>query len=195
MNIFDIFAQQLDNNTLQGMANKLGVNNEQLAGALGSAVPILMNALQNNASTAEGAGSLLNALQKDHDGSIFSQLGNVLSNPSAFKADGILGHILGSNQKKVEEYIGQTNGLSAGISGQLLQMLAPMLMGLLGQQQKQSNLDAGGLFDMLTKNNQNIQQKAPVQMSFIEKLLDRNNDGSIMDDVLNIGMSIFKSRR
>ena len=61
-------------------------------------------------------------------------------------------------------------------------MAAPVVMGLLGKQQRQSSInDANGLTNMLGGliggNFRNEKQ------SFIESILDADNDGSIVDDV------------
>ena len=59
-------------------------------------------------------------------------------------AGGILGHILGGNQGNVTQQISNQSGLNMGQVAQILMFLAPIVMGYLGKQKQQNNLDAGG---------------------------------------------------
>lgn len=162
--------------------------------AIQMALPALINGLANNASTPAGAESLNNALDQ-HDGSILDNLGGLGSIAGAIlgggqpaspqlNAGGILGHILGASQGNVTQQISNQSGLNIGQVAQILMILAPIVMGYLGRQKQQNNLDAGGLSSMLGQQQQEIQQ-AP-QGSFIERMIDQDNDGSMMDDIASM---------
>jgi len=74
-----------------------------------------------------------------------------------------------------------------------MQLIAPVIMGVVGQTRKSSSLDLGGLAKVLLggsagQSNQNQQSGG----SLIGKILDRDGDGSMMDDLLNMGMQILK---
>ncbi|HRF38840.1 MAG TPA: DUF937 domain-containing protein, partial [Saprospiraceae bacterium] len=64
----------------------------------------LVSALARNASTEQGAAALSNALDRDHDGSILSNLAGLLGGQApaqdnrALNGAGILNHILGDRQ-------------------------------------------------------------------------------------------------
>ena len=153
-----------------------------------------MNALARNSSSSEGANSLLGALDKDHDGSILNDLTGFLANPAVANGSGILKHVLGGNRSKVETYLSKSSGISLGSAGNLLEMLAPILMGFLGKQNRSTG-SGGGIIDILqsvlNKGQSSGQQQETQQESIFNKLLDKDNDGSITDDILDIGTSIF----
>lgn len=162
--------------------------------AIQMALPALINGLANNAATPTGAESLNSALDQ-HDGSILDNLGGLGSIAGAIlgggqpaspqlNAGGILGHILGANQGNVTQQISNQSGLNIGQVAQILMILAPIVMGYLGRQKQQNNLDAGGLSSMLGEQQQQIQQ-AP-QGSFIERMIDQDGDGSMMDDIASM---------
>ena len=49
----------------------------------------------------------------------------------------------------MERNLSKASGLDFGAIAQLLPLLAPLVMGLLGRTQRQKGLDVGGLADML----------------------------------------------
>lgn len=171
------------------MANSLGLEKSKAQSALASAVPILMQALNKNASTPEGAQSLENALKKDHSGGVLENISGYLSNPNTSEGSKILDHILGSKRGNVEKYVSNDSGLSSGMVGNLLSAAAPILMGALAGKQSNSNSGIGSLLSGITGEMQN--SGSTKEQSIIEQLLDQDNDGSIMDDVANMGMSFL----
>ena len=76
-----------------------------------------------------------------------------------------------------------------------MQILAPIVLNALGEINLQAN--AGGInvntiTSVLSSFVGNHQQQAPEQQSIISKLIDRNNDGNIADDVVGIIGKFFK---
>jgi hypothetical protein len=114
------------------------------------AIPVLMQAMKRNAATPEGAQGLLDALNNKHDGSILDNLGGLFSggvNESVMEDGGrILGHVLGGRQQNVQNALSQKSGIDAGTVAQILKVAAPLLMGVIGKEQRQANVtDQGGL--------------------------------------------------
>jgi hypothetical protein len=145
-----------------------------------------MKAMQRNASTPQGAEGLMGAIQGKHNGSILDNLGGLFGGgvDEEVKTDGskILGHILGGKQSGVESVIGQKAGIDAGSVGNILKVAAPILMGILGKQAQQSNVSSSnGIGDLLggLLGGSDSQQ----EQSFLEKILDADGDGSVIDDV------------
>jgi hypothetical protein len=139
-------------------------------------LPLFLAGLAKNASTESGAESLNDALQKDHDGSVFNQLDDVLQNPGSFKAEKIIQHVFGENQNNILSYIGANRHINTDKAQELLSKTAPLLMGALGQIQKEENLDAQGLALQL---NEGVSHYNPLLT-----MLDSNKDGQIHDDIL-----------
>lgn len=192
--LFEMIMSQMGRNTVDTMSARVNENPANTQMAIQNAIPILMNAMARNSSTSDGASSLLGALDRDHDGSILNDLGGFLSNPAVANGAGILNHVLGGNRGKVENYLSKTSGISLGSASNLLEMLAPILMGFLGKQNR-SATSGGGIIDILqsvlNKGQSSGQQQEAQQESIFNKLLDKDDDGSIADDILDIGTSIF----
>lgn len=180
---------QFGGQVIDSMSSKVGANKSQTQAALGAVLPILMNGLAKNASNPDGLNSLKNALSKDHDGSILDNLSGFLSHPQASKGESMLNHILGQKSGNVQKYISDDSGLDASQVSSIMQMAAPLLLGFLGKQNKTSDSDQlGGLLSSLTGS---ISQQQPQTQSIISQLLDSDNDGSIVDDVAELGVSFL----
>lgn len=112
----------------------------------------------------------------------------------------ILGHVFGGKQGNVAAGLGQSTGLQSGQILKLLAMLAPIVMAVLGRQNKQAGgLDQGGLSDILGgafRKSANATQHpggAGGLGDLLSSVLDRNHDGSMVDDILNQGGGILGS--
>lgn len=97
--------------------------------------------------------------------------------------DGILNHVLGDRKMSVQTGLGQIAGLDPAKAGMLLSMLAPLVMGALGKVQRERGLDPGGLAGMLGGEQQRASDAAPGVMGMLGQFLDRNRDGSVLDDI------------
>ncbi|MEZ5040498.1 MAG: DUF937 domain-containing protein [Saprospiraceae bacterium] len=198
MDIMDLLKGQLSEGVLDQLTQQIGASDkQQTAAATAGIMNTLVGALAKNAAKPEGASALSNALDRDHDGSVLDDLmgmfsGNsqvVQQNARAVNGTGIVNHILGDRQGNAIDMISKLSGLDSGKTGNLMTMLAPLLMGALGKTKRQQGLDVGGLANLL---NGTVSQKAQdPTMSLVTRFLDADGDGSIVDDVANMGMKIL----
>jgi hypothetical protein len=178
--------QQLAGAGVAQISRKIGADEKTTSAAVSAALPLLVSALANNASKSDGAQSLQKALNKDHDGSILNDVPGYLENPAAGNGAGILGHVLGSQQPVVTKGLTQATGLKNGQIVQVLEIVAPLLLGLLGQQTQQSGLDANSLATFLGGQQQQAKESEPDLMGLLNTLLDTDKDGSAVDDVMGM---------
>jgi len=183
--------QQLSGDTLSKIGQQIGADPQTTSSVLSAALPLLMTALANNASKPEGAQALHQALTQDHDGSVLNNMSGFLDNPQAANGAGILGHILGGKEPLVTRGLAQGTGLDSGQVAQLLQIAAPLVMGMVGQHTQQKGLDPNSLSTYLGGQQQQVQQSNPDMMGVLNTLLDTNKDGSAVDDVLGMVGKLF----
>ena len=189
--ITQLITQQLAGGAVSSIAQRLGISESKANAAVQIAVPLILTAMARNASQPEGAQSLHQAINNDHDGSIFNNLMGYLGNPQSANGAGILSHVFGSQQLTVENNLAQATGLDQSSAGGLLETIAPIVMGAVGQTQQQSGLDASGLSNLLNSQQQQAQANAPGVMGMLGSMLDQNQDGSAMDDLQRMAAKFF----
>ena len=201
-------ASQLQGEPAQQVAQQLGIDPAQASSAIGAALPLLMGALGRNARQPEGAQALFGALQKDHaGGDIGSVLGAVLGGGQGRQTDGagILGHIFGGQQERAQAGVAQATGLQSGQAGQLLKILAPIVMAYLAKRmfQQRQGAQAGAadaspdaLSGILGQEQQEIRQQGGLGGGLLGAVLDQDGDGQLgIGDLMKIGGGLLGGRR
>ncbi len=192
MNLITQMITQKVGGAAAGMlAQRLGISESTAQTAVQLAVPVIVAALARNASQPQGAQDLHQAVASDHDGSILDQVTSYIGNPQAANGSGILSHVLGGDRPAVENNLAQATGMDQNSAGNLLEMVAPLVMGAVGREQQQNGLDPNGLSQFLAQQQQ-AQPADPGLMGSISSMLDSNRDGSVTDDLSRIAGNFFK---
>ena len=223
--LLDALMQQLQGAPLQQLAQQLGTSSSQIESAVGPALSLLLDGLGRNAAQPEGASALLQAWQQGHAshgtaasasaapqgalgalGGLGDLLGNVLAGAGASPRTGgasgmeagaaILGQILGGQRQQAESQLGERSGLGAQ-AGQLLALLAPIVMQFLAQRAATGQLDASSLGNALGQEpSRQPQPPSGVADSLLTGLLDQNRDGKLdAGDLLQLGAGLLRGRR
>ncbi|HEX9934825.1 MAG TPA: DUF937 domain-containing protein [bacterium] len=186
--------QQLSGSGLSQISKSIGADEKATRSALSTAMPLLVSALANNASKPKGAQALHQALAEDHDGSIFDDMAGFLKDPQAANGAGILGHVLGTKQTAINQGLAKSSGLNMGQIGQLLQIVAPLIMGALGKQQQNRGFDVGSLTDFLGGQRQQAQQSNPDLTDVLGSLLGSGQGRSGLGSVLGTLGKLFRKQ-
>lgn len=108
----------------------------------------------------------------------------------------ILGHIFGNRRGQAEQGLGQTTGLGGVNAGQLMAMLAPIVMSILARMNQKQDLGPGGLSDMLGRETQRTREAGGIGGGLLGAVLDRDGDGDVdLSDLLNVGGSVLAATR
>lgn len=179
MSLLDLIGGAAGNQVANQAENKFGIQKNQVIALLAVAAPLIISYLRNKSQDQKEAESLNNALDRDHDGSIL----NDISQADARQAEGgsILDHIFGGNKANVENQLSQNTGISMDKIGPILAMLAPVIMGYIGKEKQQNNVNAGGLGDLLGGILGGASQQAQTQ--------DSNPLNDILGSVLGGGQA------
>lgn len=221
--LVDDLMSQLQGAPLQQIAHQLGTGTEQAGSAVQAALPLLLGALGRNAASPQGAQALWSALERDHapapqaaaggldlGGLLGAMLGGgagagasggglgglvgSLAGGRALDGGAILGHIFGggAGRERAEAGLGQATGLGSQ-AGQLLQLLAPIVMAFLAQRTQASGMDAGGLGAALGQAQTQARQQ---HGDLLGSLLDQDGDGQVgLGDLIKIGGGLLGGRR
>ncbi|MEP6938270.1 MAG: DUF937 domain-containing protein [Rudaea sp.] len=204
--LVDSVMNHLDDAQIAQIANQIGTDPDSARNAIEHALPLIVGGMANQASTPDGANSLHNALG-DHAGSSVSDvlggllgggagggglggmLGSVLGGGGATSggmgggfASGIgraiLGHIFGNNANAANQGLGQATGLGTQNAGQLLAILAPIVMAVLANHSQQQGLSPGGLGSVLGQQGQQIQQQGGLAGGLLNAVLGHTGGGN-----------------
>ncbi len=195
--LLDLLNSDLGKQLISGASAQTGTSESKTAEVLSMALPVLLGAMKKNAQTQEGASGLLGALSNKHDGSILDNLGSLLGGGNVDQSvmndgAGILGHVLGGKQPVVENTLSQNTGLDAGTIGQILKIAAPILLGVIGKQTKQNDVNDSSALSSILGSMLGGQPKG--NQSLIESLIDADGDGSVLDDVAGMVLGSNKNR-
>ena len=197
MSLGDELNQYLQGEPLAQISQQLGVPQAQVANAAQAALPLLLGALGRNASQANGAEALFGALQKDHAGvDLGSVLGAVLGGGG--QGDQILAHVFGGRQSRAEDALGTATGLGGDRAGQLLRMLAPLVLAYLARRlfSQHGAASPAVLGDVLGQEHQRVVEDREGSGGLLGAVLDQDGDGQLgLDDLLKIGGGLFGGKR
>lgn len=189
--IFDVLVKQMGGEVTKQISKQLGASEDVTRNAMPEVVGLLLGALANNTRKPGGAQALSNALNKDHDGGILDDISGFLDNFKDGEGDGILRHVLGDKRTAVEQRLSSDTGLDTGSIANFLTMVAPLILGVLGKNQKQSGLTAESLAGLLQTERSRTQQSVPQSASILSQLLDADRDGDVTDDVAKMGLGFL----
>lgn len=213
-NLTQELLAQLQGAPLQKISQQLGVDPAQAEGAVGAALPLLMGALGKNASQPQGAEALFGALQRDHaggGGDLGGLLGAVLGGAQSRQTDGagVLGHIFGGRQGRAEQQLGAATGLGGDRAGQLMKILAPIVMAFLAKRMFSGDSSGGGaaglggggataqvLGAILGQEQQQVRQQGGLGGGLLGAVLDKDGDGDVdIGDLLKLGGGLLGGKR
>jgi hypothetical protein len=179
--LVDSILANIGSDQIGTIAAQLGTDPAQARNAIEHAIPLIVGGMAQNASTPQGAGALHDALGAHTGLDISSVLGNILGQSGAGGGSGIggaiLGHIFGGNQNAANQGLGQVTGLGQQNAGQLMTILAPIVMAALANHVQNQGITPGGLGGMLGQQSQQIQQRGGLVGGLLSAVLNHGTAG------------------
>jgi hypothetical protein len=200
MNLVEVIQSQLSDDMLESLSEKVGGSRAQTEAVANGAISTLVQALSKNTQRPGGIESLVSAIDRDHDGSVLDDAKGFVvghkqpQNAKALNGAGIVRHVLGGRQDSVNDMLSNLTGMEKGKVSQLLITIAPMVMAALGKARHQENKSASGIQELLshTVKSETNQRN---EMGLLGKFLDQDDDGSVINDLMNIGMKALMRRK
>ena len=147
-NIIGMLAGELmSGSSVKQVAKAAGVNEKQAENLMGNAIPLLVQAMSDNAGTKVGAESLHEALGQHSNGLSAAEQ---LDRADLEDGDRIIGKILGDNKQGVTEALAKQAGITKGNSAKILALLAPVILSLISTETNTNNTSSGGLSSLLS---------------------------------------------
>lgn len=137
MDLKALMETMLSTDSIEGMSKAAEVSEGDVKGVLASALPALLNGVQEQANGEETAEGFLGALGQ-HAKVDTNDMASFFSNVDVEDGGKIVGHLLGANTEAATQEVSERAGLGSGKTALILALAAPLLMSLLGQQQQQT---------------------------------------------------------
>ena len=177
MNLLDLLKGQLTSgNTMDVISNLLGENKTATKSGLDAILPTLLGSVIQKGATTSGASGLMDMIKLGgHDGSVLDNIGGMLGGGDKTtrflnSGSGILTSLLGDKLGGVASLIGGLSGLKSGSTSSLLQMAAPLVMGMIGKHS--AGQSTSGLMSMLAGGAVLAQPAEVVIGTYVNKVQD-----------------------
>lgn len=171
MNVLQLVKDQLNTAAITQISDFLDEDPQDVTSGLSASLPVILAGLMQKASTTQGAGYLLNLLKNDTRSEEFTE--NIVTSLKGGQGaglisagNGILSSLFGDKVKMITDLVGNISGLKASASS-LLNLAAPLLMGILSKKVKTDGLDAAGLVALLMSQKSAVKQALPAGMASI----------------------------
>jgi hypothetical protein len=174
MNILDTIMSADNGAAVRQLGSQFGLNETQTASALSALAPALSAGLRQNIQSPDGLSGLLGALSGGNHQRYIDNPAVLADAGSVAEGNGILGHVLGSKDvsRQVAAHAGAQTGIAPEVLKRMLPLVATLVMGAMSRHAAAGGgasiapgAGAGGLLEMLGG------------------ALDRNHDGSALDDI------------
>lgn len=170
---------------VQQLARSYGVSGNDALQAVAHLMPALNRGLRSNISSAEGLDSLLNALRQGNHQQYLEQPERLAKQHTIDDGNNILGHILGSRDasRRLASQAAAQTGLDTDLLKKMLPAVAALLMGGLSKQ--------GASLGTAAPQGAAGQSESSGIGAMLGDMLDADNDGSVMDDLLGMARRLF----
>jgi hypothetical protein len=191
MDLIDLIKKLNNDDVLDQVSQSIGVKPQQVKKVTQLGLPTLVEAMNRNTKTQEGAQSLARALEQHQDDEV-DDLSKYIRHADAHDGEKILRHVFTDKSERVENRIAKQTGLDMSQIIGILAQFAPLILGLLGKEKKEKNLDYSGVADMTsTLTNQLGGESGSELMDMVSQFLDSDQDGDITDDLGNLFGGLF----
>ncbi len=165
MNLIKLIMEQLSPQLIGRIASALGLDRGSTEKAISAAVPALLAGLVGLVSKPDGASRLASMLGQQEPDQVERAASMIGSNDQQALVDhgtGSLASLLGNDALgSLTGALGRFAGAGEGQAKSLLGIAAPLVMGVLGRQQRDAGLDATGLANLLTSQKDAIAAALP----------------------------------
>lgn len=173
-NLLDSISSVLSPDLLGNAASLLGEPPVATGKAVSAAMPVIVGGLVRNAKETNLMAQVLNMVRSPaNDGAVMHQpeliLDAVTGRPGGITELGnaFLSALFGARLRTITDAIAQYAGIRSGSSGSLLSMLAPVVLGVLGQRVKRDNLDIDAFMRLVADQKDPVAAALPAALSSV----------------------------
>ena len=170
-NLVSSVMQFLTPDMVSKIARTLGIDPDVAQKVVSAAVPVILASFAGLAARPAGAQQLSQTLEQQRP-DMLSQIASAIGGPDqkaiADTGSGLLSTLLGGGGVNgLASAVGNFAGINQSAGKSVLGLIAPMVMGVLGQQQRSGGLDANGLATLLASQKDQIAAAMPPALASI----------------------------
>ena len=170
-NLVSSIMQFLTPDMVSKIARTLGIDPDVAQKVVSAAVPVILASFAGLAARPAGAQQLSQTLEQQRP-DMLSQIASAIGGPDqkaiADTGSGLLSTLLGGGGVNgLASAVGNFAGINQSAGKSVLGLIAPMVMGVLGQQQRSGGLDANGLATLLASQKDQIAAAMPPALASI----------------------------
>ncbi|MEE9342610.1 MAG: DUF937 domain-containing protein [Gammaproteobacteria bacterium] len=174
MSLLETILTSGNGGAVKQLARNFGLSGDDAMKALTQLVPALSQGVKKNIGSQSGLDSLMGALNRGKHSQYLDIPDLLGKRETADDGNSILGHLLGNKDasRALAQKAATNTGLDFGMLKKMLPVIASMAMGGLSKQSAGKGLLGGAL--------------ASGAGGILTSLLDRDNDGKVIDDLFGI---------
>lgn len=162
INLTSVITQLLTPEVIGQIASFLGIDRNAAQKAAGAAIPTILTGLSEVAGTSAGSSQLSKLLSQQQGSNPMDLLRNAGPEGLAQTGSNMLSGLLGGRTlDTMAQAIGRFAGIGDGGGKSLLGVIGPLVLGTLGQHQRDAGLDANGLTSLLRSQKDQITAAIP----------------------------------
>ncbi|NOZ90286.1 MAG: DUF937 domain-containing protein [Epsilonproteobacteria bacterium] len=172
---------------IKTIARQVGIDENSANDIISKLAPILIGGAKSNFQSDKDSTELIKKIESNNYADMFDKPEEAVKQDNLKEVgDDILAQLTGSkdNSREVAKHVENETGVSSSIIKSILPMLAPMIIGALTKSSSAST----------NVSNPSQAQEGSFDMTamFVE-LIDQDNDGSVIDDVMGMASKFIFS--
>ena len=173
INLLDRVKKQITDDVLQKAAAFLGEDTQASQKALNAILPSLLGGVVNQSTNVKDATQLANVIYiEGHDGNIFNSYANLFNGGSATQGlmvsgDHIVKNIFVHKTSSIVDWIAAYAGIKTGSASGLMNMVAPIVMGAVGEHLTIGQSQVSNLMNLLNGQTNFIKSALPAGLSSV----------------------------
>lgn len=167
MNLLNLLKYQLGSNLTGQLSNFLGEKPELVQSALDATLPSILSVFVRKAADKTGGNEIMDTIKHgNHDGSMLNYLTGLFSGGSSTNSlmssgDILANKFLGNKKSVLADAIINFSGIKKDAANSLVKIAMPLILGVIGKQVKNQNMDVNGLMNLLSSQKGHIGAAIP----------------------------------
>jgi len=180
INIVDLVKNYVSPDLISRASALLGESDGGISKALSGLIPSILGGVVAKGTQSEAeAGQLLDAAKDADNSGLLGNLSSFFGNADLqAQGTGWFNRIFGSQSNIVIDTISNFAGVKSSSSSSLISMVTPLIMGLLGKQAAEHNLDASGFSGFLNTQKANVLNALPSGLGSLASMLGLGSLGT-----------------